>query len=231
MRIASLNTEHVDSFRVLIEVVRESLHSLERLRRGSQSAVGYQTGIFLWLRSIEASQGAAHLADLGMPGTASSALRTAFECLFYACALWRKPELEARLLEGNIAELQKMASKVKAKLPEVLIDHETVEMMDRILALREAKAQLSAFDAAEAADLLHLYETAYRGLSNSGAHGTWGSTGLLRSRMSAEGTLKVGPDYTQTRLIWGGARRCLSVGNERFISECLPRVVPPPNQG
>jgi len=225
---ASLKTDYSDSAQTVFERVRTCLNDLDQVKGACLDVGGVQNGLLLWIRSIEASQGAIHLADLGMPGTANSSLRTAFECLFYACALWRKPALNTRLFQDYVGELQKMASKVLPISAEHNLDPETVDRMNAIVAEPKSKGELSAHDAAEAADLLGLYQTAYRGLSSHGAHATWGSTGTFRNRVSPQGNLVVGPDFAQTELIWRGAHKCLRIGSERFKSDCLPQIVPPP---
>lgn len=225
---ASLKTEYATSTKTVFELVRTCLNELEQVKNVSLEAGGLQNGLLLWIRSIEAAQGAIHLADLGMPSSANSSLRTAFECMFYACALWRKPALYTRHVQGYVAELQKMARKVLDVCDESDLDPEIVTKMKALVAEPESRGELSAYEAAEAADLLHIYQPVYRGLSSSGAHATWGSTGTFRNQVSPQGNLKVGPDYSKTELIWMGAYRCLSIGSERFKSDFLPQIVPPP---
>ena len=74
----------------------------------------YLIGVGYWLRCLESCQGAVLLIERGLPSAPFPILRTAFECLFFASALWRKPALSAKLEAGHHAERIKQAQALLA---------------------------------------------------------------------------------------------------------------------
>ena len=76
---------------------------------GSTATPAYLLGVGFWLRSFEACQATILLTERGLQTSAFAMLRTAFECLFYASALWRNPNLFPRLQANHDGERIKQA--------------------------------------------------------------------------------------------------------------------------
>lgn len=169
-----------------------------------------------WVRTLEACQGAALLADYGMPGTAAAALRTGVECLFYACALWRSPGEVVRIQGNTSNEMFKMAEGIRKRFSH---EERTAEV-DEQLNLHQDKPDqrtMSAQEAAELAGLAKVYESTYRGLGAFGAHATERSQEPLYPKGPPERpTAQIGPDFSQSELLIKGAYETLQLGRERF---------------
>jgi len=81
-----------DQVEKVVATAMEDLHQFSGI-----GDAAYLVGLGYWLRCVEACQGTVLLAERGLATPPHSSLRTAFECLFYATAVWRHPELADKM--------------------------------------------------------------------------------------------------------------------------------------
>ena len=177
-----------------------------------------------WIRTLEACQGTCLLAERGMETSALALLRTAYECLFFACALWRSPSAAARIEAEHHRQRIRQAQRMHATGEGRITELEMRELAS-IAAEQLPTGGYSAWDAASDAGLIFEYEERYRGL------GIGGALASLRSldatfRCNDDGSLdfELGPDTTRVAWIVGLACDCLVIGALRFREVFPPRV-------
>lgn len=167
--------------------------------------------IGLWIRAIEACQGAIRLADLGMAPSSITVLRTAYECLFYAAALWRKPE---RLNDWKEWTEKERHTQVKEVLKEGRkeFSEQQIQNLEQLLSLTVDGKKWSVYDASNDAGLKLVYQSAYRGLGLTGAHATAVSVGCYFEK-DENGKTKaaIRPDFSQFDFIFIGVTQCLEI--------------------
>lgn len=212
--LASALDGFAEQFLLVREQVREAYSGVYALpQKGTISEIA---GLTLWLRSLEAVQGAIILIDRGMPGTAMAAARTGWECLFYACALWNRPELLQRLTQAHeherLQQIKQVLNTAGAVLPleqvTLLESYQNEPVID--------SKKWSAWDAATAAGLAAMYETHYRGLGLGGAHASERSLDRHFVDDNVTPTLTFNPDFRPVGLVLVSASQCLSIGIDRF---------------
>lgn len=167
--------------------------------------------IGLWIRAIEACQGAIRLADLGMAPSAISVLRTAYECVFYAAALWRKPE---RLNDWKEWTEKERHTQVKEVLKEgrKRFSEQQIKNLEHLLSLTVDGKKWSVYNAAHDAGLELVYQSAYRGLGLTGAHATAVSVGCyFENDENGKTKSAIGPDFSQFGFIFTGVKQCLEI--------------------
>jgi hypothetical protein len=131
----------------------------------------YLVALGYWLRCLECCQGAVLLVERGLPSAPFPLMRTAFECLFFACALWRNPALAARLQAGHDSERLKQAREMVAAGAASRVAPDRLADLQAIAAeVPPASTGLTAWEAAGAAGLIYEYQTVYRGFGIAGAH-------------------------------------------------------------
>lgn len=199
----------------LEEILRLALSEL----RSVEGAMGapYQVGLGFWLRSIEACNAAALLTERGMAAMPFAAVRTAFECLFFACAIWRKPALLKKLETYHHSERIKQAKAM------VRAGDESRFPPGRFAILREVAeedapkdAGISAWEAASAADLVFEYETVYRGCGIAGAHASVRSLDDFYSEQpDGSLALRLQPDIKNFEWLMSMVITCLEGGIQR----------------
>lgn len=173
----------------------------------------------LWHRALEAAQAAIMLTDRGMQTSAAGACRTAYECLFIACAMWADDSVRDRFwTEGKVAR-----SKTSKGYTKAFERHELEESSWEAIADHANSPEgkgLSVFEAAQIAGLTKAYESAYRGFSALGAHAT--DQSLAQFAMTSDGernnVLKFGPSFTWATMLLRGVIECLKIGRERCRS-------------
>lgn len=177
----------------------------------------FLVGLGFWLRCIEACQGAVLLIERGLPTAPFPVLRTAFECLFFACALWRNPGLAERLQVGHDVERVKQAKAMIAAGAASRIPAERVLDLESVAAeATPLGSGLSVWEAAVAADLRHEYETAYRGFGIAGAHASLRSLDdYFDERADGSFTLRFEPNSSRTAWLLGLVATCLKGGVDR----------------
>lgn len=138
---------------------------------GGNASQEYLLGLGFWMRCLESSHGAVLLLERGLPSAPFPVLRTAYECLFVACALWRKPALAAKLQAGHDAERVRQAKEMISAGAAHRVPAAGLAELQQIAAETvPASTGLSAWEAAGAADLTFEYQTAWRGFGLAGAH-------------------------------------------------------------
>jgi hypothetical protein len=177
----------------------------------------YLVGVGYWLRCIEACQGAVLLIERGMPAAPYSVIRTAFECLFIACAVWRKPELLDKLEGGHHSERIKQAvAMVKAGAQSRVPPEQFAELKKVAETVPPSLPGLSFHDAAVVGGFEWEYQHVYRGLALAGAHATVRSLDDFVEEQS-DGSFSIGfessPNRIAFQLTW--VADCLEKGMER----------------
>lgn len=182
----------------------------------TRNDLAYLVGLLYWFRAIEACQAAVVLAEHGMPTAPASTLRIAFECLFYACAIWRDDSVLPLLEGSHDKERIKQASQMLQAGAESQFRAEQLETLREVASERLDPPTFSVWEAARRAGFTLDYETAYRGLGMMGAHAT------LRSLDSyfqedADGSVHptFKPDYTKAKWVLDLAKSCLRGGLHR----------------
>lgn len=194
--------------------VRLSIAELAAVQ-GSASP-GYLVAMGYWLKCIESCQGAVLLIERGLPGAPYPVLRTAFECLFFACAVWRKPELLDKLKAGHDAERVKQANLMLAAGAAARVTPGRLADLQAIAAEPTDGTGVSAWEAANAADLVFEYQTAYRGFGIAGAHATARSLDdYVEQLEDGSFTLGLEPGCERTAWLLGLVVTCLSCGTGR----------------
>ncbi len=196
------------------EVESASEVAIAELRAISGNAPpSYIVGILFWLRSIESCQGTVLLVERGMGTSPFSVLRTALECLFAACAVWRKPEVGDKIEAWHHEERVKQAKQVLSVGAEGRVTPEGLAALKAIAAETAPLSGWSHWEAASAADLKFEYAMMYRGLGIGGAHATARSLDDFHA-VQADGSfdLHVRPTTDRTAWLLGLVTSCLKLG-------------------
>ena len=177
----------------------------------------YLLGLGFWLRSLECYQGAVLLIERGLPSAPFPILRTAFECLLFACALWRKPALAEKLKAGHDAERVKQAKEMIAAGAATRVSRAGMADLQAIAAETvPSNTGLTAWEAASAADLSFDYQTAYRGFGIAGAHASLRSLDdFFNERPDGSFNLGFEPSSQRTAWLLGLVASGLTCGIER----------------
>ncbi|CAG9184033.1 DUF5677 domain-containing protein [Cupriavidus pampae] len=178
-----------------------------------------------WVKCLRACQGAILQAEFGMLPEAQTLVRGAVESLFYAVALVRRPELVLRLEDHDAIERRKQAGGM-LKVPTIMqhVGDATRAQLEA-LASDRATRDFPTYEAAEAAGLLELYQTLYRGFSRGAAHSTLKALDheLIRE---ADGslTLNFGPSYDALPDTLEMIGVCLRAGIDALDGQLVPVV-------
>lgn len=206
-------SEQTHQYQQLQRKVMDTLDVLSVTALGQEDEYWW-AAIGLWIRAIEACQGTIRLADLGMAPSAISVLRTAYECVFYAAALWRKPE---RLNDWKEWTEKERHTQVKEVLKEgrKQFSAQQIKDLEYLLSSAVDGKKWSAYDAANDAGLKMVYQSAYRGLGLTGAHATAVSVGCYFEK-DENGKVKatIRPDFSQFGFIFIAVRQCLEIAIE-----------------
>lgn len=190
----------------------------------------YLAAVAYWLRCIECCQAAVLLVERGLPTAPFAIMRGAFECLFFACALWRKPALAAQLqVQHDIERVRQAKEMIKAGAasrvaPDRFIDLEMIAGQPV-----PGGAGLSAWQAANDAGLTYEYENAYRGFSIAGAHASLRSLDSYFVEQS-DGSITLAFEPSSERAAWllGLVVSCLKCGIDRH-RQARTQVSPSPD--
>lgn len=216
VRASLTYAQHKQELAQFLESLNRALES-----RGNFTAfaddMGRYKGALFWFRALECCQATVMLADMGMQGASFSTLRTAWECLLTAAALWRKPELGAKLADHYFYELDKQGSELKKRAPEMLDDETLCLIKETMMQGGSTSTGWSMFEAATAAGLIGEYTLYWRGASLAGAHATEFSIALMQ-KVDADGRayVHVQPEFDQFASILGSVSQCLEIGQARF---------------
>jgi hypothetical protein len=209
-----IRAKFTEEFAAIEAVVRLAISELSSVKGVFNP--NYLVGTAFWLRCIETCQGTVLLAERGMTTAPSGVLRTAFECLFTACAVWRKPDLVAKLEQHHHFERIQQAKKMADFKTTLGGSKEQIELLEEVANLPKVEKVWSAFDAAVAADFKQLYEVVYRGLALGGAHASPRSLDDFWSD-AEDGAVTLGLEPSERRVVWylSLVRTCLTNGIER----------------
>lgn len=200
------------------EKVENTVSLANRELRSVSGAVAptYLVGAAFWLRAIESCEGTVLLAERGLATSPYAVLRTAFECLFAACALWRKPEVADKLEAWHHEERVKQARQMLAEGAATRIPPERQDELKAIAAEQPSPSGWSHWEAACAADLRFEYAMVYRGLGIAGAHASPRSLDDFHATQ-ADGTFDLTMQPNSARLEWllGLVDTCLNRGIAR----------------
>lgn len=195
------------------EVVEALDEDLLRVPKHLEANEGWVAGLALWLRAVESCEATLTLVQQGTPGAAWATLRTAFECLFYACALWNKPENYKKLSDTHHHE---RLLQIQEMLKHKSLEGVSPETLARWTASGESPksyGKWSSYEAADDAKLMNYYQLMYRGCSLAGAHGTERS---LETHLNVEAdgsvSLKYRRNFEHARLQLSWTREVLSQG-------------------
>lgn len=214
-----LGTEHAPELERAREAIQDALVLISQSRPLLASSIGSRAGIGLFLRLVESSEATIILIDKGMAGAAWATLRTAFECLFYTCALWRNPARWDDFTEAHHKERLTQVHALQKCVPhELSVD--AIEKLDALAESRNTHQKWPAYNAAEEAGLKDYYELFYRGCGLAGAHATQRSLDrhLKVDSQRAESTpaLDYGPNFDQARTQIAWTLQCLATGMDRL---------------
>ncbi|MFM0411232.1 DUF5677 domain-containing protein [Paraburkholderia dipogonis] len=166
----------------------------------------------LWARCLSNCQAAILLAERGMGLDALALLRTGYENLFYFVALIKRPTAIARLADEDTRQRIKQATEMlrDAQIVAAL----SVEDRERLEAfLRDTPAptkSISAFEAAEIAEMTGVYQAAWRTFSLMAAHSTLTAAGFAFGKDLLD--LQFGPSFEHVDAALGLARDCIRLG-------------------
>ena len=171
----------------------------------------------LWLRCMESCQGVVLLVERGMVPSAMALLRTAYECLFYAAALLRKPALADKMEKSHHAARVKQAKQMLNAGALDRVDPQRIADLEDVATHSFENDSFTAWDAASVADLRFEYETAYRGLGLAGAHATLRSLDpYFEARTDGSASLIFSPDLTRVAWVLGLVNSCMECGLQRL---------------
>jgi len=210
----SMRVKFKDEFAVIEGVANTAVAEL----RGISGTFNpnYLVGVAFWLRCVEACQGAVLLTERGLPTAPFAVLRTALECLFTACAVWRKPESIARLEQQHHFERIQQAQLMMKFQATLGVTHEQIALLKEIASTPRVEKAWTVFDAASAAGFEQLYQVAYRGLALGGAHASPRSLDdFWKDEDDGAVGLGLDPSDRQLTLVLNIVKTCLASGMER----------------
>lgn len=200
-----------------VDLERTTATAIAELQSVSGMATpAYLVGAAFWLRCIESCQGTVLLAERGLATASLATLRTAFECLFAACALWRKPEVADKMEAWHHEERVKQARQMLAEGADTRVPPIRLPELKSIAAEQPAASGWSHWEAACAADLKFEYAMAYRGLGIAGAHASPRSLDDFHETQ-ADGSfdLRLRPRAERLEWLLGVVTTCLNCGISR----------------
>lgn len=180
------------------------------------AAPAYLVGAAFWLRCIESCQGTVLLAERGLATASFAPLRTAYECLFAASALWRRPEVADKMEAWHHEERIKQARQMLTEGAETRVEPVRLIELKAIAAEQLVPSGWSHWEAACAADLKFEYAMAYRGLGIAGAHASPRSLDDFHD-VQADGSFDLDLSPRADRLGWllGVVATCMRCGIQR----------------
>lgn len=214
-----LETKHASELEKARELVQHGLNLLSQQAPQFQTEMGWLSAHGLSLRVVESCEATLILVDKGMAGAAWAPLRTAWECLFYAAALWRKPSRFADFTGAHHKERLTQVHALRKSAPPSL-SPESIAKLEALAQDSGAYEKWPCFNAADEAGLKTEYELFYRGCGIAGAHATERSLDrhLRQLKGTAEGEYvwTYEPDFHAAGIQIGWVMQCLSLTMDRF---------------
>lgn len=167
------NTERLRLSAHFAQIEQSIVMALDELQQPIGDVSGsYFIGSAFWLRCIESCQATVMLAERGLPTTPHATLRTAYECLFAAGALWREPTVADRMEAWHHKERIKQAKGMMAAGADKRVPSDQLAELKGIASEATPKSDWSHQAAADVAGLRFEYEMVHRGPGLAGAHAT-----------------------------------------------------------
>lgn len=214
-----LRTEHASELEKARELVQDGLNLLTQQTPQLETEKGWLSAHGLSLRVVESCEATVILVDKGMAGAAWATLRTAWECFFYAAALWRNPSRFTDFTEAHHKERLTQVHALRKSSPPSL-NPESVAKLEALAQDTGPHEKWPCFNAAEEAGLKAEYELFYRGCGIAGAHATQRSVDrhLTQFKGAAEGEYAwtYAPTFDAARIQIGWTIQCLTMTMNRF---------------
>lgn len=168
-----INQQASAIFSIASKEIANAKQRISKMDLPDNIPTGFLVGFLLWKRAVSSYEAALLLTENGFSEPALSNVRTATECIFYACALWEDPEAYKKLFHSDYSEVTKFKNSVSANKKVNLIP-EVQAMMDSTVKGIESKEQKKwgAKEAADLAGLSDIYDSSYRLVSAMGVHAT-----------------------------------------------------------
>lgn len=192
-----------------------SAHADIGLLGGAPVTASEWPGLAFWQRTLESCQAAVILADRGMVGSSIAALRIAYECLIFACAIWRDATVVDRLEATNDYSMLKAGERGRPHFAAEFSP--TIEEHLNHLKAQPQRTGINVEQAAKIAGLEQTYNSLYVILSNLGAHAT--SRSLDEYALQSSPTEIVGnfgPRFDESARFLITAVECMRFGQGRF---------------
>ncbi|MBU9589611.1 hypothetical protein KTE43_14920 [Burkholderia multivorans] len=141
-------------------------------------------------------------------------LRTAYENLFFAAALVKRPSVIARLAGEDTNQRIKQAEAMlkDAQILAALTDADRERLQEFLRDTPAGNKSINAFEAAEIAEMTGVYQGAWRTFSLIAGHATLTTAGHAFSRNLLD--LQFGPSFEHIEAAVGLARDCIQLGIE-----------------
>jgi hypothetical protein len=228
--VKELSTDVANEMLKTISVLQTAIElSQEEPPKHLHSSRGWMAGTTLWMRALKNCEATLFLTQQGMDGPAWSNLRAAYECLFFACALWEKPSNYARLADNHRKEKGKQARGLLKPGVSPNLSAARKASLEANASGDEKLKEWKAFDAAHEVGLDYFYEMVYRGSGAMGAHATALSADAHLEEVSkGVHTLYYGPRFDDAKFLNGWVQELLAVGLNALKKSHQPHPTPNP---
>ncbi len=159
-------------------------------------------------------------------------MRTGYECLFHACALWRDPSLIARIQAQGAYDLYQVAKRVRETYDLAELEPQVRTLLDQHTE-KPPGVGMSAKDAAKLAGMEKMYAGPWALLTTLGTHATARSLhDYAPQEINGKLYSNVGPRFNDAEHIFNAAVLCIEQGQERFRRRFnhLPFAQPSPKR-
>ena len=178
----------------------------------SQKEIHMLASLIFLQRTIRSSQAAIILCQQGLVVDAQTLTRAAAEALFHGVALINEPAVFAKIARKGDEEERKQANGMLQTLQNQGLTEQNIKDLEEIASRGEGEGNtLSVFEAARIANLLPLYQTLYRGLSNVASHATLRSMDSSFAVSDDSWSLVTGPTEQHLELTLRLVRTCLDL--------------------
>lgn len=178
----------------------------------SQTKIPLLASLIFLQRTIRSCQAAIILCEGGLVMDAQTLSRAALEALFHGVALINEPAVFDQMVRKGNEEEGKQADGMLRTLKDYGLTEENIKHLEEIATRGEGEGlKLNIFDAARIANLLPLYQTCYRGLSNIASHATLRSLDSSFAVSDEGWSLITGPTELHMELTLRIIRTCLDL--------------------
>ena len=146
---------------------------------------------------------------------AQTLTRAAAEALIHGVALINEPAVFAKIARKGDEEERKQANGMLQTLQNQGLTEQNIKDLEEIASRGEGEGNtLSVFEAARIANLLPLYQTLYRGLSNVASHATLRSMDSSFAVSDDSWSLITGPTEQHLELTLHLVKTCLTLSSK-----------------